>query len=41
VTIPHQVDEFVRLHEVLASARVYVRAILGYLGEDDGASPRA
>lgn len=33
VTIPHQVDEFVRLDEVLASARVYVRAILGYLAE--------
>ncbi len=31
VTIPHQVDEFVRIDEVLASARVYVRAILGYL----------
>ncbi len=31
VTIPHQVDEFVRIKEVQASARVYVRAILGYL----------
>ena len=31
VTIPHQMDEFVRIEEVLASARVYVRAILGYL----------
>jgi succinyl-diaminopimelate desuccinylase len=32
-TIPHQVDEFVRLSEVHAAARVYVRAILGYLDE--------
>lgn len=32
-TIPHQVDEFVRLADVHAAARVYVRAILGYLGE--------
>ncbi len=32
VTIPHQVDEFVRIAEVLAAARVYVRTILGYLG---------
>jgi succinyl-diaminopimelate desuccinylase len=39
VTIPHQVDEFVRIEEVLASARVYVRAILGYLGEDEGGTP--
>jgi succinyl-diaminopimelate desuccinylase len=31
VTIPHQVDEFVRLAEVHAAARVYVRAILAYL----------
>jgi succinyl-diaminopimelate desuccinylase len=30
-TIPHQVDEFVRLPEVHAAARVYVRAILAYL----------
>ncbi len=30
-TIPHQVNEFVRLAEVHAAARVYVRAILGYL----------
>jgi succinyl-diaminopimelate desuccinylase len=41
VTIPHQVDEFVRIDEVLASARVYVRAILGYLGGDAGAEPGA
>lgn len=33
VEIPHQLDEFVRLDEVLAAARVYVRAILGYLVE--------
>ena len=32
-TIPHQVNEFVRLADVHAAARVYVRAILGYLGE--------
>jgi succinyl-diaminopimelate desuccinylase len=38
VTIPHQVDEFVRIDEVLASARVYVRAIVGYLGSEEGAS---
>lgn len=31
VTIPHQIDEFVRLAEVHAAARVYVRAILAYL----------
>lgn len=31
VTIPHQADEFVRLADVTAAARVYVRAILGYL----------
>ncbi len=31
-TIPHQVDEFVRLTDVHAAARVYVRAILAYLG---------
>ena len=34
VTIPHQVNEFVRLDEVLASARVYVRAIVRYLHDD-------
>jgi succinyl-diaminopimelate desuccinylase len=32
-TIPHQVDEFVRLTDVHAAARVYVRAILEYLGD--------
>ncbi len=31
-TIPHQVNEFVRLADVHAAARVYVRAILEYLG---------
>ncbi|MFN8542220.1 MAG: M20 family metallopeptidase [Thermomicrobiales bacterium] len=41
VTIPHQVDEFVRIDEVLASARVYVRAILGYLVRDEGPAPGA
>lgn len=33
VTVPHQADEFVRLADVLASARVYVRALLNYLRE--------
>lgn len=33
VTIPHQVDEFVRVRDVVGSARVYVRTILGYLGD--------
>ena len=32
-TIPHQVDEFVRLADVHAAARVYVRAILEYLAD--------
>jgi succinyl-diaminopimelate desuccinylase len=41
VTIPHQVDEFVRIDEVLASARVYVRAILGYLNADQRAETGA
>ena len=36
VTIPHQVDEFVRLADVTAAARVYVRAIVRYLA---GGSP--
>lgn len=35
VTIPHQVNEFVRLSEVHAAARVYVRAILDYLRPND------
>lgn len=33
VTIPHQVDEFVRIRDVVSCARVYVRTILSYLGE--------
>ncbi|HRP46531.1 MAG TPA: M20 family peptidase, partial [Trueperaceae bacterium] len=33
-TIPHQVDEFVRLSEVVASARLYAAAAVTYLTSD-------
>lgn len=34
VTIPHQANEFVRVQDVFDNARVYIRAILDYLGGD-------
>ena len=34
--IPHQVDEFVRLSDTVASARLYAAAAVTYLASDNG-----